>query len=173
MFDDFFPDCYTKTINAYSRMGEIGMKLEAAFMEVYEKFKLHFYKEVFHNFTDREATLTTVETFCMEIIYALDEPTINEFANFANISSPNAAYKIGKLIQKGYVEKIQSKEDRREYHLRVTQKYLDYYDISSRYVNLVVSRLKDQLSEEDQQHLKDVLETMSQQLMPELPAHVN
>ena len=37
---------------------------------------------------------------------ALEEPTINEFASFVNISSPNAAYKVNSLIQKGYVEKI-------------------------------------------------------------------
>ncbi len=145
------------------------MKLEDAFVEVYNKFKLHFYKEVFGNFTEREATLTTVETFCMEIIYALDEPTINEFASFAGISSPNAAYKVGKLIQKGYVQKIQSQEDRREYHLRVTQRYLDYYNISTRYVTTVVERMKKELSKEDQKLLKEVLLKMSNDLMPELP----
>ena len=37
------------------------------------------------------------------------------------ISTPNAAYKIGSLVRKGYVEKIQSTTDRREYHLRPTQ----------------------------------------------------
>ncbi len=34
------------------------------------------------------------------------------------ISTPNAAYKIGSLVKKGYVEKIQSTTDRREYFLR-------------------------------------------------------
>ena len=79
--------------------------LEKDFNEVYTKFKLHFYRAVFGRFKRREATLTTVETFCMEIILALGEPTVNEFSNFVGISPPNAAYKINSLVQKGYVRK--------------------------------------------------------------------
>ena len=45
--------------------------LDEAFDRVYTKFKLHFYRSVFSRFQDREASLTTVETFCMEIINAL------------------------------------------------------------------------------------------------------
>ena len=52
--------------------------LEQAFNEVYTKFKLHFYRSVFGRFQKREASLTTVETFCMEIIMALGKPTVNE-----------------------------------------------------------------------------------------------
>ena len=44
--------------------------LQDAFNKVYTKFKLHFYTKFFERVPDRdEATLTTVETFCMEIIY--------------------------------------------------------------------------------------------------------
>ena len=63
--------------------------LEAAFNQVYTKFKLHFYRAVFARFQKREASLTTVETFCMEIIMALGKPTINEFSRFVAISPPN------------------------------------------------------------------------------------
>lgn len=95
--------------------------LDRAFDRVYTKFKLHFYRAVFARFQNREASLTTVESFCMEIINALGHPTINEFSSFVNISPPNAAYKINNLIQKGYVTKRQSPDDKREYHLYVTQ----------------------------------------------------
>ena len=64
--------------------------LQEAFNRVYMKFKLHFYQKVFEKLQDREASLTTVETFCMEIIYALGNPTVAEFAKIANISSPNS-----------------------------------------------------------------------------------
>ena len=84
-----------------------------AFDSVYTKFKLHFYQKVFERWEDREATLTTVETFCMEIIYAMKNPTVNEFASVANLSSPNAAYKVNSLVKKGYLRKIQSKEDKK------------------------------------------------------------
>lgn len=79
--------------------------LEKAFNDVYTKFKLHFYQNVFQRFATREATLTTVESFCMEGIMAMGEPTIAEFSRMMQISTPNAAYKIGSLVKKGYVEK--------------------------------------------------------------------
>ena len=87
--------------------------LEDSFTEVYTKFKLHFYQEIFSAFQDQEAGLSAMETFCMEVILALNEPTVNEFASFVRISSPNAAYKINSLLQKGYLEKRQSSSDRR------------------------------------------------------------
>ena len=38
---------------------------QQSFVNIYTKFKMHFYQKVFERFQDREATLTTVETFCM------------------------------------------------------------------------------------------------------------
>ncbi len=117
--------------------------------DVYTKFKLHFYQNVFQRFATREATLTTVESFCMEGIMAMGEPTIAEFSRMMQISTPNAAYKIGSLVHKGYVEKIQSTTDRREYHLRPTQKYIDYYNISYSYLSTVVERVNKRFPKED------------------------
>ena len=142
--------------------------LEESFAEVYTKFKLHFYQEIFSRFQSREASLTTVETFCMEIILALKEPTINEFASFVHISSPNAAYKVNSLIQKGYVEKVQSPHDRREYHLRPTQTYMNYYNISSNYLQEVMGRVKARFTPEEARQLDEMLQVVGQELMPEV-----
>ena len=142
--------------------------LEKSFDRIYTKFKLHFYQAVFTKFQTREASLTAVETFCMEIIRALDEPTINEFASFANISSPNAAYKVNSLIRKGYVEKVQSPSDRREYHLRPTQKFHDYYSLSSAYVRQVMERVRERFTPEEVAQMDRVLEIVGQELMPEV-----
>ena len=142
--------------------------LKYAFMNVYTKFKLHFYQEIFRRFQDREASLTTVETFCMETIQALGNPTVNEFASFMCISSPNAAYKVNSLIKKGYIRKVQSEDDRREYHLQVTQKYIDYYNISSSYMMEVMDRISARFPSEDCAKLEEILTVVSEELMPEV-----
>ena len=142
--------------------------LNKAFFNVYTKFKLHFYQEIFRRFQDREASLTTVETFCMETIQALGSPTVNEFATFMRISPPNAAYKVNSLVKKGYIRKVQSPDDRREYHLEVTQKYIDYYDISSGYLVEVMSRVADRFSPEECAKLEEMLTVISRELMPEV-----
>ena len=142
--------------------------LKHAFFNVYTKFKLHFYQEIFRRFQDREASLTTVETFCMESIQALGRPSINEFASFMRISPPNAAYKVNSLIKKGYIRKVQSRQDKREYHLEVTQKYIDYYNISTSYMVEVMDRITRRFSPEDCAKLEEMLTIVSRELMPEV-----
>ena len=142
--------------------------LEESFDRIYTKFKLHFYQAVFSRLQTQEASLSAVETFCMEIIRALDEPTINEFASFVNISSPNAAYKVNSLIRKGYVEKIQSPNDRREYHLRPTRKFHDYYNLSSTYIQEVMDRVRGRFTPEEVAQIDHVLNIVGQELMPEV-----
>ena len=142
--------------------------LKDAFAKVYSKFKLHFYREVLALFESREASLTRVEVFCMDAIVALGRPTVNEFAAFMRISSPNAAYKINSLIRKGYIQKVQSESDRREFHLEVTEKYMTAYNSSLNYMNLVAERISERFSAEDCQKLAQMLEIISTELMPEV-----
>lgn len=142
--------------------------LDQLFLEVYTKFKLHFYREVLSRFQSREASLTTVETFCMESIQALGDPTVNEFASFLHISPPNAAYKINSLVKKGYLERVQSPEDRREYHLHVTQKYIDYYNISIAYVEEVCARIQRRFPQDKCAELEKMLDIVSRELMADV-----
>lgn len=142
--------------------------LKDAFAVVYTKFKLHFYQEIFHRFQSREASLTTMETFCMESIHALGSPTVAEFAAFMCISTPNAAYKVNSLVEKGYIRKIQSQRDRREYHLEVTQKYIDYYNISASYMSEVMDRILERFTPQESAELEKMLEVIGQELMPEV-----
>ncbi len=147
------------------------MTTEQLFQDVYTHFKMHFYREVFRNFNNREATLTTVETFCMEVIYAMDNPTINEFASFIQISSPNAAYKVNSLIKKGYLKKVQSESDRREYHLQVTQKYLDYYNVSANYVSDVLKKVKKSMSKAEWGDFRHTLEIILNEQAQDVPEY--
>lgn len=146
--------------------------MEQAFNEVYTKFKMHFYRKVFERVKDREMTLTTIETFCMEIIHALKGPTINEFASFLGISSPNATYKVNSLIQKGYVKKTRSSTDGREFHLNVTERYYDYYLLSYEYISVVTKRISSRFSKKELVMFDKMLRTVSDELMTEvlLPA---
>ena len=66
----------------------------------------------------------------------------------------------------------QTELDGREYHLRPTQKYLDYYNVSASYVHEVIERIKERFSPEDLAKLEEMLTVMSEELMPEVtPQH--
>jgi len=142
--------------------------LEHVFSETYTKFKLQFYRKIFSRFETREATLSAVETFCVEVINALGEPTINEFAQFVNISQANAAYKVQSLLESGYVEKIRSETDKREYHLRVTEKYHQFNRVNIDYVNEVVRLMRERFDEKELAHFESMLKIICDDLMKDL-----
>ena len=99
----------------------------------------------------------------------MGHPTVNEFASFAQISPPNAAYKVTNLIQKGYLKKIRSKTDKREYFLEVTPKYFEYYNLNHGYILTVIDRIKDRFTPQEVTLLDHILTVMYDELMPEVP----
>ena len=71
-------------------------------------------------------------------------------------------------MKKGYLEKVQSTEDRREYHLYITQKYIDYYNISYQYLDMVLERMEKRFTPEELATLERVLKVMDDELMHEI-----
>ena len=142
--------------------------LEIIFNEVYEKFKMNFYKNIFQGFEEREANLSTAEVFCVEVVHALGKPTIGELTDFLQISQPNGAYRVSSLVRKGYLKKIQSQEDKREFYLEVTDKFYYYYNVKNEYIDVVLGRLAERFSKEDIEKVEEVLTVMSKELMPEV-----
>lgn len=100
--------------------------LEEELLQITNLLHLHFYKRIFAVVREREGSLTAMEVFAVDVIHALDKPTISEFADFLGISRSNATYKIHSLEQKGYVEKSPSEDDKREWRLTLTEKYYRY-----------------------------------------------
>lgn len=107
------------------RIKTIGL-LEAV-SDLYRNLRLSHYRNLFGQLREKAGSLSATEAFSAEVIYLLDRPTIGEFADFIGISQPNASYKVTSLVAKGYLERISSDDDRREAHLSVTTKFLDYY----------------------------------------------
>lgn len=141
--------------------------VERSFMEVFNRFKLQFYRKIFARFHDEENSLSAIETFCVETIHALGSPTIQEFSSFIQISSPNATYKVNSLIKKGYVVKVQSTEDKREYHLRVTEKFYNFYSFHRDYTQEVIERIYARFPKEDVDKFDEMLRIIGEELMHE------
>ena len=103
--------------------------LEKKFIEVYDKFKIQFFRKVFEKVRERDGSLSAMEALSLDIIRALGEPTVGQFADFLNISQSNATYKVNSLIKKGYLERQNSTTDRREYHLILSEKFYNYMNL--------------------------------------------
>lgn len=76
------------------------------------------------------------------------------------------------MIKKGYIKKVRSKEDKREYLLRATDKFYKYYDEKNEYIDIVLGRLADRVSKEDIENLERILEIMSTELMSEVNKYI-
>ncbi len=109
--------------------------------------------------TEKEENLNSSEYFCLECIYLMDNPTITQFANFLDISAPNATYKVKQLIKKGYLSKQRSEKDKREFILVPTQKFLDYYD--SKEESVLVNDLKKSLDKKESKRVDKIVKNLS------------
>lgn len=141
--------------------------LEENFNEVYDKFKIEFYRGIFSLVREREGSLTAMEAFSLEVINGLGQPTAGEFAEFLNISQSNATYKINSLIKKGYIIKENSNIDRREYHLILSEKYYNYIGLLQDYVKTVMQRIRERFTVREVETFSNMLEIISKELMPE------
>lgn len=141
--------------------------LEENFLEVYDKFKLEFFRRIFELVREREGSLSAMEAFSIEVIHALHEPTIGQFAEFLNISQSNATYKVNNLIKKGYLKKQNSDTDRREYHLKLSDKFYSYNGLMQSYIDTVLGRIRARFTPEELATFAHVLAVMSDELMPE------
>lgn len=66
--------------------------------------------------------LTYTQLHYLEAINLLDNPNITELAIFLKLSKPTVKVATDKLIEKEYIFKVQSDEDRRSSHLHLTEK---------------------------------------------------
>jgi DNA-binding MarR family transcriptional regulator len=142
--------------------------LEEYLLEIMEKLRLNFYKKIFTNVRERDGSLSAMEVFSLEVIHALGEPTISEFARFTGISQSNATYKVQCLMKKGYIKKHPAKSDRREYILKFTDKYYAYIDLFEQGVRLTAKTLADRLPKTEYKALEGVLKDIDAELTERL-----
>ena len=122
--------------------------LDESFEKIYRAFRLEYYKHFFSVLRERAGSLSAAEISYVEVIYLLNEPTMKEFADYIDISPPNATYKVKSLVEKGYLKKIPT-EDGREFRLRVTDQFRRYYSDDASYGKFILSKMQERLSPEE------------------------
>ena len=133
-------------------------------LRCYEQLRLSTYRSMFGLLRERDGSLSATEAYSVDVIYLLREPTIKEFADCLGISQPNATYKVNQLIQKGYVQKIPSLEDRRETHLQVTDRYLRYSERGSQSLAQAMEVLQTRFSTEEMEVFSRVIRALSDEI---------
>lgn len=135
--------------------------LTEEFQSVYNLFKKSFYASLCANSKE----LTMQEAFSLDIIYMLGNPTILEYAKYMGISQPNATYKINQMIEKGYLIKEVSQQDKRSYHLKVTQKFLDCYRVNDYYIHTILNDIEKSFNIEEIDLITKMLEKVKEKML--------
>jgi DNA-binding MarR family transcriptional regulator len=135
--------------------------LYKAVTELYKKFRLIHYKELFGRIREKDGSLSATEAFAADVIYLLGNPTISQFAEAIGVSQPNATYKANNLAAKGYVIKTLSEDDKRECRLMVSDKFYSYYDTSNAFIAKAVEKLSGEFTEEEMNIAERMLNTLN------------
>lgn len=137
--------------------------LEQEFERLYYKFRTNYCKNLFASV--KEGSISANDSYCLEAIFLLRRPTVNEFADYVNMSLPNASYRINSLIKKGYVRKFVSENDRREYHLEVTDKFLSQYGANASFNNTLMSQIRKNFSAEEIHALEGMIKRIVDEIL--------
>lgn len=134
--------------------------IKESILELYHKFRLMSYKCLFNKVQEHDGSLSATEAFAADVIYLLDKPTITQFAEYIGISQPNATYKVNNLVEKGYVKKVPSVTDRREYRLEMSDKFVKYYTDYTEEFSCGLERIQEQFSPAELENFKKVLDAV-------------
>lgn len=127
-----------------------------SFEYVYRLFRLEFYKNFYRNLKT-ELEITPLDLADCEIIYILNKPTVTEFAEFVNISLPNASYRIKRLLKVGLISKKQLSLDARQFYLVVNEKFMQFYSKKGEYGDFIWTKIKEKSTKEELQTIKQAM----------------
>ena len=108
--------------------------------------------------------LSTAQMHYLEVISEMSNPNITELATEMRLTKPTVTVAIDKLIQKGYVTKIQSDEDRRSSHLHLTKKGMQINQMHEHAHNQFVELMRETLEPKELEDHIILLEKLTKSL---------
>jgi DNA-binding MarR family transcriptional regulator len=99
----------------------------------------------------------------LETIAGLGRPTFSELAEKLGVTRPSVTALVQKLIRMGYVQKVQSDEDLRVYHIALASKGEQFTKMHAEMHRLIAQRLTENLSAADVQQFSILLQKVTQE----------
>jgi len=124
------------------------------FEDIHEKFMDNFNKI---NKLKSEKNISNSEENYLNIIFNLKKITLSKFAEQAKITKPAATQIINKYIDKGYVTKKVSNDDKRVCYIELTENLKKYFEDSYKKLNKFYNDCLDFLTEDEFKQLNNLL----------------
>ena len=108
------------------------------------------------------AELSMRQVYYLETILRMESPTFSDVAQSLAITKPSVTAIVEKLIQKGYVEKIQSEKDRRIYHIVPTAKAAEFSQLHENTHRQMAQLFAQNLNDDEIQQLAGLFQKILQ-----------
>ena len=129
------------------------------FDDIHNKFMDNFYKE-----KDKKNNISNNEEYYLNIIYSLKKITLSKFAEMAKITKPAATQIINKYIDKGYVTKKVSENDKRVCYIELTERIKTHCTETYKKLNKMYKDCLSFLSEEEMLQFNNILLKINENL---------
>jgi DNA-binding MarR family transcriptional regulator len=104
-----------------------------------------------------EEGFTARQIVYIDTINRLDNPNLGEIAKALKLSKPSVTAIVDKLASKGYIEKFQSDEDRRSFHVHLSTKGKNLVKMHGETHNKLADMLHKNLDSKDLKKLVTIL----------------
>ena len=105
----------------------------------------------------QEEGFTARQIVYIDTINMLGNPNLGEIAKALKLSKPSVTAIVDKLASKGYIEKFQSDEDRRSFHVHLSTKGKNLVKMHGETHNKIVEMLQNTLDSKDLKKLVTIL----------------
>jgi DNA-binding MarR family transcriptional regulator len=105
----------------------------------------------------QEEGFTARQIAYIDTINMLGNPNLGEIAKALKLSKPSVTAIVDKLANKGYIQKFQSDEDRRSFHVHLSAKGKKLVKMHGETHNKIVDMLQNNLDSKDLKNLVTIL----------------
>jgi DNA-binding MarR family transcriptional regulator len=105
----------------------------------------------------QEEGFTARQIVYIDTINTLGNPNLGEIAKALKLSTPSVTAIVDKLASKGYINKFQSDEDRRSFHVHLSAKGKKLVKMHGETHNKIVDMLQNNLDSQDLKNLVTIL----------------
>jgi DNA-binding MarR family transcriptional regulator len=107
--------------------------------------------------------ITMNQMLYLETIARLEEPTFGDLADHLGVTRPSVSVIVKKLVETGYIHKVQSDLDGRVYHLHLTEKGNRFNELHSEVHQILAHRITENLDQDEIEALAVLLEKIALQ----------
>lgn len=97
----------------------------------------------------------------LNIIAFKEKCTVSMIAKLLNITKSAVTIKVNELVKKGYVKKIQSKQDKRIFYLKISDEVKDIFDKYDSIFFTIQDKMKENFSVEQIKNFYEIIEFIS------------